>query len=372
MNEAVKAYMFIPSGFRNYIEEGFDGWRFVFFLYVIFSAILAIVSCDNIKEGIYIFLQPIFLLIVLSLLATINAIIVGADEPIIKGMRLVGLCLPPIGLMIYLLAEKSHLASFGIYAALIYVVGSVFLSRKLRILNILPAILVVGLTGALSYFHATETDKWFGQELTISNFKVQIAKVSAFSEVESRVYRFLLMAPPHLGYIPQVDEIADSLGIRRVDIRNALMTLDSKGLILLGADSEIRYAYPWASFDNGHDVLIQWTENSRTIRVHTASALHALSVPLIIKGVKMRILSRLRDTGQIIEIDIYGGNIDTTNFPEAQVYKSDIFSEMDFYSSPAGAKASYRGRFDSTRLLNLERAMIVAEEMVKKKADGIL
>ncbi|OGC89548.1 MAG: hypothetical protein A2W25_14375 [candidate division Zixibacteria bacterium RBG_16_53_22] len=372
MNEAIKAYMFIPSGFRNYIQEGFDGWRFVFFLYVVFSGILAIVSGDSIKEGIYIFLQPIFLLIVLSILAAISAIVVGADEPIIKGMRLVGLCLPPIGLMIYLLAEKSQLAAFGIYPALLFIVGSMFLSRSSRILNILPAVLVVGLTAALSYIHSTETDEWFGQELTFSNYAVRISKASAFSEIESRVYRFLLTAPPNHGYIPQVDEIADSLGIRRVDVRNALMALDSKGRIVLGADSEIRYAYPWASFDNGHDVLIQRTANSRTIRIHAASALHALSIPLIIDGARMRILSRLHDTGQIIEIDIHDGKIDTTNFPEAQVYKSDIISEMEFYSSPAGAKASYRGRFDSTKLLDLERAMIVAEEMVRKKADGVL
>jgi hypothetical protein len=186
------------------------------------------------------------------------------------------------------------------------------------------------------------------------------------------VYRFLLAATPHLGYIPQVDEIADSLRIGRVEVRNALMMLDQKGRIVLGADSEIRYAYPWASFDNGHDVLIRWHADSAAVRTRAASALHALAVPLIIGDAEVRILSRLRDTGQIIEIRICEGRIDTTNFPEAQVYKSDIFSEMEFYSSPAGAKTSYRGRFDSTRLLGLERAMIVAEEMIKKRAAGIL
>lgn len=372
MNEAIKAYMFIPSGFKNYIEEGFDGWRFIFFLYILFSAILAYVSGDSLKEGAFIFLQPTFLLVAFSLLSGLSAFIVGADEPIVKGMRLVGLCIPPISLTIYLLAEKSHLAIFGIYPALLFLVGSIFLSRKSRILNLIPAIFVVGLTGTFSYFHATEIDKWFGQELSISDFEINIAQTSMFSRSETKVYRFLLESPARLGHIPQIDEIADSLDISRVDVKSALLMLDHKGRIVLVGDNEIRYAYPWASFDNGHDILIKWSEDSPPVKAYAASAIHALSIPVIVKEGRVRILSRLRDTGQLIDIDIIGGKIDTTNFPEAQVYKSDIFSEMEFYSSPAGAKASYRGRFDSTKLLNLDRAIIVAEEMLKKRTADIL
>jgi hypothetical protein len=372
MNEAIKAYMFIPSGFRNYIEEGFDGWRFVFFLYVLFGATLAFVSGSSLKEGLYIFLQPIFLLIAFSLFTIVSAIVVGADEPIVKSLRLVGLCLPPIGLTIFLLAEKSQLVIFGAYPALLYIVGFVFIGRQSRTLNVIPAVFAVALTLVSSYFHSTSTDKWFGQELTINDYRVQLSHASLFSRDESSIYRFLIISPPRLGYIPQVDEIADSLGITRTDVRNALMTLDSKGRIVLGADSEIRYAYPWATFDNGYTVVVKWKDNSSVVRIHAASALHALSSPLIIRNAEITVLGRLRDTGQMIKIDICDGKIDTTNFPEAQIYKGENFSEMEFYSSPAGAKTSYRGRFDSTRLLDLGRAMVVAEEMVRKRTAGVL
>jgi predicted DNA-binding transcriptional regulator len=372
MNEAIKAYMFIPSGFRNYLEEGFDGWRFVFFLYIIFSAILAYVSGDSPKEIAFIFLQPIFLLIVFSIFSTLNAFIVGADEPIVKGLRMVALCLPPIGLSIYLFAEKSHLSIFVVYPALLFIIGSIFLSRANRILNLIPAIFALALTGGLTYLHATTIDKWFGHELTLANYQVSIIRSSDFTENETRVYRFLLESPARLGYIPQIDEIADSLGIDRMNVRSSLLMLDHKGRIVMVGDNEIRYAYPWASFNNGYDITIKRSENSPSVRAYAASAMHALSIPLIVKEGSIGILSHLRDTGQLIEISIIDGKIDTANFPEAQVYRSDTFSEMDFYSSPAGAKASYRGRFDSSRLLNLDRAIIVAEEMLRKRTAGIL
>jgi hypothetical protein len=372
MNEVIKAYLFIPSGFRNFIERGFAGWRFVFFLYVLFSAILALVSADSLREGIFIFLQPIFLLVILFLLSGLSAFIVGSDEPLVKGMRLVGLCLPPIGLTFYFLAEKSPLVVFAVYPALLFIFGSIFLSQNPRLINIIPGICVIGATGFLSHFNAVKTDKWFGRELTIVNYEVRLSKASLFSEIETGIYRFLLFATPRLGHIPQLEEITDSLGISRAAAVSALVSLDEKARIVIGADFEIRYAYPWASFDNGCDVLITERSGSVPRRVYAASALHALATPMLTENHPVIIVGRLRDSGQKIEIEIRDGKINATNFPEAQIYKGDVFSEMDFYSSPSGAKSSYRGRFDSTKLLDLERAMIVAEELIKKKAAGAL
>jgi hypothetical protein len=372
MNEVVKAYLFIPSGFRNFIERGFDGWRFVFYMYFAFSAILAIISADSPIAGIFIFLQPVFVFVTLSALAVITAFIMGAHEPLIKSMRLVGLCLPPIGLCFFFLAEKTPLVFFAVYPGFLFIVGSIFLRERVRIAGILPAIAVVAITAVLAYYHSTSLDRWFGQELTFDGYRLNLSRAAAFSKDESRVYLFLLKATPSLGYIPQVDEIADSLTLDRTAVRNALMKLDEMGRIVLGANTEIRYAYPWSSFDNGYEVIIESDNSPIPKRAFAASAMHALSVPMIIKSSRIKVLGKLKDTGDPIAIEITDGKIQATNFPEAQVYKSDIFSEMEFYSSPAGAKNSYRGRFDSKKLLNLERALLVSEEMARKKADGLL
>jgi hypothetical protein len=371
MNQAIKAYAFIPSGFRNFIQYGFAGWRFVYFLFAIFCGILAYVSADSLKAGIYIFLQPIFILLILSVLTILNALLLNAREPLIKSARLIGLCLPPIGLSIYLLAEQSELAVFAVYPALLYVVGSIFLGSRPRVINALPALVMVILAGTAAYFYSTSTDKWFGQKLTFDKYHIHLARAAVFTGEESQVYKFLLTATPVIGHIPQVDEISDSLGIDRVAVRNALMKLDEMGRIVLGADSEIRYAYPWALFDNGFEVIIE-KDNMAPCTVYAASALHALSVPLIVCDARIKVYGRIRDTGRIIEIEIAEGSIKSTNFPEVLVYKGDDISEMEFYSSLSGAKSTHRGRFDSTRLLTIDRAMIVAEEIIRKRAAGLL
>jgi hypothetical protein len=370
MNNVIKAYFFIPSGFRNFIEYAFDGWRFVFFLYLLFSAILAVVTASSLEAGTYILLQPILLLLVLSLLTAANAFGMGAHEPIIKGMRLVALCLPPIGLTLLFIAEKSALAYFGVYPALLYIVGSAYLGPRGKLINSAMGTAVMALTCALLYFQATTTGKWLGQELTIKGHEIRLTEIPAFTDDESRILRFIVLATPRLGHLPQADEISDSLSLDRVRIQNALQSLDRRGRIVLGADGEIRYAFPWAAYDNGYLVIME-KEGAAPERVFAASALHALSVTHIFKGWRVDIYTRLKDTGEPLMIKARDGQIDTTNYPDALVYKGETISEINFYSSPTGAKVSFRGRFDATRLLDLDRAMAVADELLKKRTSGL-
>jgi hypothetical protein len=373
MNQAIKAYFFIPSGFKNYIDRGFEGWGSFYFLYFIFIALLTYENATGLKFGAYIFLQPLFFLILLLILSTTAAFIAGAKETHIKAKRLTGLCLPPIGLTIFFIARKSLLTFIAVYPALLFIYGAAFLNPDKKFLNALLGFVTLALTVVIFYFFAISSVKWFGQELTFDGFKANLSQIRTFTKNEETIYRFLLFSPPTLGYIPQADEIADSLKLDRARVQNALLKLDDRGCIVLGADREIRYAYPWAMYDHGYKVLVEDPlTNSPAKPVYAASALHALSAATLFKNADIQIQSKLRDTGGILIIDINNGQIDSSNHPEAQVYKSDIISEIEFYSSPTGAKASYRGRYDSTRLLSLSRAVSVAGELMRERAPGIL
>ncbi len=372
MNQAIKAYFFIPSGFRNYIENGFEGWGSFFFLYLAFGALFSYEAATNLKSGIYIFLITFALLFVLAILSTAGAFVLGAKEPLIRAMRLTGLCLPLIGLTIYFIARKSLLSYFGIYPIIIFIYGSAFLKPDKKILNALVGMVTIALTLGLTFLFSMTSDKWFGQQLAFDGYKAELTAIPIFKGNEAKVYRHLLLETPRLGHIPQADEIADSLKIDRARVQNALLKLDDMGCIVLGADREIRYAYPWALYYQGYKVLIDDNKgNPLSEPIYAASALHALSVAALFKDSKITIFSHLSDNGDAIFIKLSKGQIDTTNHPEAQVYKSDIFSEIEFYSSPASAKASYRGRFESTRLLSLDRAVMVASDMIRDKTQGL-
>jgi hypothetical protein len=373
MNQAVKAYFFIPSGFKNFIERGFDGWQFIFFIYVAFDGIMAYEQSTSIKGGVYLFIQPFFLLILLSVLAVASAFSMGAKEPIIKGLRLVGLCLPPIGLVFYFLTVQSLMAYFAIYPIALFIFGSAFLGPRGKLLNGIVGLGVISLALALFYLHVNTTGKWFGRELVIDGYKAVLNDIPDLSKNESQVYRFLLLSTPELGHIPQVDEISDSLKIKRAAVRYALMKLDEKGRVILGADSDIRYAFPWVAFDQGYAITLKKTHDGITTPpVYAASAMHALSIPTLFKGSEIRIISYIKDVNEPLVIEISNGHISGCSRPDVLVYKSDSFAETEFYSSISGAKAKYQGRFDSTRLLDLDRAIIVAGEILNKNASGIL
>ncbi|HBC47793.1 MAG TPA: hypothetical protein DEO84_04065 [candidate division Zixibacteria bacterium] len=373
MFKAIKAYFFIPSGMRNYIEHGFEGWGLFYFIYVGFCALLIYEASASVKVGIYRGLQSLAFLFLFVILSTICAFILGAKEPAIKAMRLVGLCLPTIVLTILFMARKSPLTFLGIYPIMLFVYGSAFLGLNRKILGVLAGMITITLVIGLTYLFSDSSDKWFGQELTIDGYKAELTKAPIFNRDESKIYRYLLYSSPKLGHIPQADELADSLRLDPVKIQNALLKLDEKGCIVLGADREIRYAYPWAMYDQGYEILIEKEDGSESTRpVFAASAFHALSAATLFGNKKIRILGRINDTGEMLVIEIDKGQIGSTNHPEAQIYKSDIFSEMEFYSSPAGAKSSYRGRYDSTRLLSLDRAVVVAGDYMKGIARGIL
>jgi len=299
-----------------------------------------------------------------------NAFGAGAHEPIIKGMRLVGLCLPPIGLTMFFAAEKSPLVYFAVYPAALYIVGSAFLGPRGRLINSVMGAAVMALTIALVYFQAGTTGNWLGHQLIIEGHEVRLAEIPAFTDDESRILRFLITDTPELGYIPQGNEIADSLSLGRVNMLKALMSLESRGRIVLGADSEIRYAFPWAAFDDGYLVVIE-NPGVSPESAFAASALDALSATFLFDGARVNVYGRLRDTGERIMLELRNGRIDTTNYPEALVYKSEALSEIGFYSSPTGAKGSYRGRFDATRLLDLDRAISVADELLRKRTCGL-
>jgi hypothetical protein len=373
MNQAIKAYFFIPSGFRNYIDKGFEGWGSFYFLYFIFIALLTYETAHGFKFGAYILLQPLVFLVLLSIFSTAAAFSAGAKEPLIKALRLTGLCLPPIGLTVFFIARKSLLTLIAIYPALIFIYGAAFLNPDKKLISSLLGLLSLSLAVVIFYFFAVSSVKWFGQELAFDGFRASLTRSRAFTKNEETIYRFLLFSTPGLGHLPQADEIADSLKMNRAKVQDALIKLDEKGCILLGTDREIRYAYPWALYDHGYKVFVEnMPDDFHAKPVYAASALHALSTSAIFKDSKIRIQSKLSDTGGIILIELLAGQINSTNHPEAQVYKSDIVSEMEFYSSPSGAKSNYRGRYDSTRLLSLDRAVSVAGEIMHERAPGIL
>ena len=372
MNQAIKAYFFIPTGFRNFIEYAFDGWRFIFFLYGIFSAVLAYEAASSIKEGVYIFLLPIVLLVVMSILTSISALILGAREPVIKAMRLVGICLPPITLTVFFIARNSLLAYFAIYPITLYIFGSAHLTFNHKFLNTAVGFFTIAATIVLTYFHATFSDKWLGQELSIDGYNVEIKERPILEKNELRVYTFLLTQTPNMGHLPQMDEIADTLHIKRGTVWSSLISLDEKQRVVMGAENEIRYAYPWAMYDQGYRIFIHLPDGRYAGPLFAANAVYALGVSSLFPNAPIKVMGRIKDTGEKFEINLLGGKIMACNFPEAQVYKSDILSENEVYSSPSGAKASYRGRYDATRLLNLERAVEVASEMIQKSTAGIL
>jgi hypothetical protein len=371
MNQAIKAYFFIPSGFRNFIEYAFDGWRFIFFLYGIFSAVLAFEAASTIKEGVYIFLLPIVLLIVMSLLSSICALILGAREPVIKAMRLVAICLPPIALTVFFIARNSLLVYFAIYPIALFVFGSAFLTFNHKFLNALVGLFTIAAVIVLTYFHATFSDKWLGQELSFDGYKVNLRERPILEKSELKVYSFLLIQTPALGHLPQLDEIVDSLNIKRGTVWASLLDLDEKERIVRGADGEIRYAYPWAMYDQGYRIYIRKPDGKFSGPLYAANSIYALGISTLFKNVYVRVSGRIKDTGEKLEISLLNGKIESSNYPEVQVYKSEILSENEFYSSPAGAKASYRGRYDATRLLNLERAAEVSSEIMQQTISGV-
>jgi hypothetical protein len=345
---------------------------FVFVLYFVFSGIMAYDLATSIKAGIYVFIQLFLLLIILAILTTLSALAMGAREPLIKALRLVGLCLPPICLTLYFLADKSPLVYIGAYPVLLYIYSSAFMGPKNKFGNAGIGAAAIILTGVISYFQATNTDSWFDQKLSFDGYKAQYSARPAFTDNESKICSFLLTKTPELGHIAGVNEISDSLKINRTTICNVLMSLDQKGPLVLGSDYEIRYAYPWSAYDNGYQVVIQKLPDTTTYGpIYAASALDALAAAAIFKESRIWIYSHLKDTGQYLIIEIENGRIKETNYPDVQIYKSDIFSEIEFYSSPSGAKASYRGRFDATHLLDLERAIVVAGEQFSQKAAGL-
>jgi len=373
MTNVIKAYLFIPSGFRNFIDHAFDGWRFVFFLYFVFSLILAYVTAPSLQVGAYIMLQPLFILLVFSLLTVASAFGMGAHEPLIKAMRLVALCLPPLGLTLFFIAEKSPLAYFGLYPMILYIVGSAFLGPRGKIINSAMGIAVLAISGVIVFLEATTADKWFGRELVTRDYRISLTEIPIFTENESRTLKYIVLSTPDLGHIPQVAEICVSLSLDSAAVGEALISLDRKGRIVLGADGEIRYAFPWAAYDNGYLVAIEKSESHGPYKpVYAASALHALSTAHIFRDCTIEVYGRLKDTGERISVEISDGKIESTNFPDALIYKSDTFSENNFYSSPTGAKISYPGRFDATRLLDLDRAIVVAAEMLQKRTPGLL
>ncbi len=372
MNQLIKAYFFIPSGFKNFIENGFEGWLSLFFLYLVFSLLLAREASHSLMSGIFIFTQLIAILIILSILSISSALAVGAREPLIKGFRLTALCLPPIAFILYLMAKQSVLVFCGAYPIILFIYGSAMLGPKHRIVNAASGAITIALAIVLSYLFAVTSDIWFDQKFVLDGIRAELTEMPSYDRNEARIYKFLILLTPDLGYIPQSDEIADSLKMDRARVQNTLVKLDEKGSIVLGADREIRYAYPWAMYDQGFEVFIENHPGGGTGRpVFAASALHALASAAIFKDTKIRVISHLRDTGERLFIELINQQISQTNHPEAQIYKSDIFSEMEFYSSPSGAKSSYRGRFDSTRLLSLDRALIVAGDQMRQNTAGL-
>jgi hypothetical protein len=372
MYRMIKAYFFIPSGMKSYIEHGFEGWGIFYFIYFGFCGLLSYEAGTSLQIGLYLFLQTLALLALLVIFSSGYAFIMGAKEPLIKALRLVGLCLPPIGLIIFFLTRKSLLVFFAFYPILLFIYGSAFVGRR-RLLNAAVGMITIAVIAAGGYSFARVSDRWFGLDLAFDGYKAELSRAQIFGKDESKIYRYLLFSTPDLGHIPQADEIADSLRLDGARVQDALLKLDEKGCIVLGADREIRYAYPWAMYDQGYEVLIQKTGGTATGHsVYAASALHALSAANLFRDCTVRILGRLSDTGEMLVIEIKQGQIGSTNHPEAQIYKSEIQSQMEFYSSPAGAKASYRGRYDSTRLLSLDRAIVVAYEDLQKIAPGII
>jgi hypothetical protein len=372
MNQLIKAYFFIPSGFRKFIENGFEGWGILFFLYFLFALIFTRETAPDFKIGVFIFLQPLAILFLMAVLSTIAALIVGAKEPLIKGIRLTALCLPPISLTFYFMAIESPLVFFAVYPILLFIYGSAFLGPRLKILNITAGIITIGLALSLSYLFGITADNWFGQRLTFDGYKVELSRATTFDRNEYRIYRFLVLSPPDLGHIPQAEEIADSLKIKLTAVREALVKLDGKGCIVYSADGEIRYAYPWSAYNQGFKVIVEKTPDADSGQaVYAASALHSLAVAALFPNARIKILTHIRDTGDGLIIEINDQQIDLVNRPQVQVYKSNVISEIEFYSSPSGAKSSYRGRFDSTRLLSLDRAIAVANELMRNNSAGV-
>ncbi len=187
MNQLIKAYFFIPSGFRNFIENGFEGWLSLFFLYLIFSLILAREAAHSLMAGVFIFTQPIAILIILSILSTACALIVGAKEPLIKGFRLAALCLPPIAVILYLIAKKSVLVFCGAYPILLFIYGSAFLGSKHKIINAVSGAVTVALAMVLSYFFAVTSDKWFGQEFVFDGIRAELSERPSYDRNEALI-----------------------------------------------------------------------------------------------------------------------------------------------------------------------------------------
>jgi hypothetical protein len=372
MNQLLKAYFFIPSGFRNFIENGFEGWGTLFFLYLLFALIFTRETAPDFKIGIYIFLQPLVILLLLAMLSTISALIMGAKEPLIKGIRLTALCLPPIGLTFYFIAERSPLVFFAVYPILLFIYGSAFLGPKIKILNAFAGTITIALVLTLSYIFGVISDDWFGQQLIFDGYKIELTQSMSFGRNETKIYKYLLYSTPKLGHIPQADEIADSLKINPAAVQNALIKLDEKGCIVLGADKEIHYAYPWSTYNQGYKIFVEKTPEADSARpVYAASALHSLAVAALFPDARIRILAHLRDTGDGLIIELQNQQIDLVNRPQVQIYKSNVVSEIEFYSSPSGAKLNYPGRFDSTRLLSLDRAVEVANELMRTNSAGM-
>ncbi len=372
MNQLLKAYFFIPSGFKNFIENGFEGWGTLFFLYFLFALIFTRETAPDFKIGTFIFLQPLMILLLLAMLSTTAALILGAKEPLIKGIRLTALCLPPIGLTFYFIAEKSPLVFFAAYPILLFIYGSAFLGPKMKILNIAAGTITISLVLSLSYLFGVTSDNWFGQRLAFNGYKVELSLATTFDRNEYKIYKFLVLSTPDLGHIPQAEEIADSLRIRLPAVREALVKLDRKGCIVYSADGEIRYAYPWSAYNQGYRVFVEKTPDADSGRaVYAASALHSLAVAALFPNARIKILTHVRDTGEGLIIELDNQQIDLINRPQVQVYKSNVVSEIEFYSSPSGAKFSYPGRFDSTRLLSLDRAIAVANDLMRSNSAGV-
>jgi hypothetical protein len=325
MNQLLKAYILIPSGFKKFIENGFEGWGTLFFLYLLFALLFARQTAPDVKIGTYIFLQPLMILVLLAILTTITALIVGAKEPLIKAIRLTALCLPPIGLTFYFLAEKSPLVYFAAYPILLFIYGSAFLGPHNKIINMVSGIITIALSLVLAYIFAVTSDRWFNQDLTFSGYKMELTRAALLNRQEAKIYKFLILSTPRLGHIPQVNEIADSLKINSTRIQASLVILDEKGCIILGADGEIRYAYPWSRYDHGYEIFIGNSEGSYLESpVYAASALHALAVGALFPDCRIKILTRVRDTGESLMIELYKNQVSLVNRPQVQVYKSNV------------------------------------------------
>ncbi len=369
MNQTIKAYFFSRDGFEKYLEKGFPGWPFVFFVYIFFIAALVFVTAGSFEIGLFTFIQPLIFLFLIIVLTALGAVILGAEEPIIRGLRLVAVCLPPTGLAWFFLAMKSVLVLFMIYPAILFIYGSAFIGSRDKALNIFVGFLIISLTIGLTFFESKLTARIFDHDLVVNELRLELRPIKNYDDDEISILSLLVIGTPKLGMIPQAVDLAGMASVSEDSVRKVLYQLDLKGDIIITSEGEIRFAYPWADFDNGYQVFLEFGPGSVSGPLWVSDALHGLGISALFAGSKTRINSTLKDTGDSLFIEVADGQIVNSDHPEAVVYQGASYSDVDFYSSPSGAKTSHPGRFDATRLLRLDRALIIGESLTGAMKD---